>query len=212
MSKIPVYNFDGSEQAEYELDDTLLLTGRGEESTHQAVVAFRAGIRQPVASTKSKSEVAGSRKKPWRQKGLGRARSGYKQSPIWVGGGVAFGPKPRSFAKAMAKRMRRLAFQRAFSEKILGDSVRIIESIQLDTPKTKDFATKLKGLNASGKVLIIVDNIDLNLELASRNMQGISVVNAERVCTYELLLHPVIMVTRAAMPIIEERMKRGGKR
>ncbi|MCK5528841.1 MAG: 50S ribosomal protein L4, partial [Kiritimatiellae bacterium] len=139
MSKLKLYNIDGTASGDIELADELLVLGAGEQAVHDVVVATRNAARQGSASSKHKGEVAGSNKKPWRQKGTGRARAGYRQSPIWRGGAAAFGPKPRSYAVKVNKKVSRLAFGRAFSEKVLHNQVMVLDSLTMAEPKTKLF-------------------------------------------------------------------------
>ena len=127
MSKVPVYNVKGKAVGEVNVPDDLLLSSGGETAVHEAVVAHRAAARTGSASTLRKGEVSGSNRKPWRQKGTGRARAGYRQSPVWRGGSVAFGPKPRDFSKKLNKKVKRLAFRRALSARIAEGSVRVVE-------------------------------------------------------------------------------------
>ena len=137
MSKLAIYDMKGAEQGGFEVPDDLLVRAGGEQAVHDAVVAHLAKKRAGGASTLGKGDVAGSNKKPWRQKGTGRARAGYRRSPIWRGGGVAFGPHPRSYEKKLSKNEKRLAFARALSDKIAGGSVKVIDKIELPEPKTR---------------------------------------------------------------------------
>ena len=174
---------------------------------HEAVVAYLAHQRAGTASTKSKSEVAGSGKKPWKQKGSGRARAGYKQSPIWRGGAVAHGPKPRKYKKKVPKKVAKLAFNRALSSKIENNEVAVIDAFNLDTPKTKSLNSILLNLGLD-RGLIIFDKISENVQLAARNLVGIEVVNADLVNTYQILRHKQILVTKEAMNLLIARVNK----
>jgi large subunit ribosomal protein L4 len=208
MSKLPVCNIKGERVGEISLPDELVLVKKGSQAVHDVVVAHQAGLRAGTASTLTKGEVAGSNKKPWKQKGTGRARAGYRQSPVWRGGGVVFGPKPRSFAKKVPKKVARLAFRRAFGDRVAAGDVIVVDEISLATPRTKDFAEVLKKLSVSAGALIVVDTVDRNLALASRNVPGVGVATSKSVHTYELLRYPKVVVAKAAMPALETRLKK----
>lgn len=209
MSKLPIRGNDGRPSGEYEIADSLLVFDKGAQAVKDAVVRYQANHRQGSASTKNKGEVAGSNRKLWAQKGTGRARTGLRQSPIWRGGGVAFGPRPRSFAKDMPKQVARLAFRRALSDKIASGSVAVVGAIDDSTPKTKAFASQLRALGGVGPTLIITDKVSANLRLGARNLPLVEVVNAASVNTYQLVRYPVILVTEAGMKALELRLQGG---
>lgn len=206
MSKIPLRNVKGDELGAYTLADSLLVKDRGLQAMHDSVVAYMAAQRAGTASTLNKGEVAGSNKKPWRQKGLGRARAGYRQSPVWRGGGVAFGPKPRSYRKKMTKKSARLGFCRAFTEKVEANEVIVLDELKLDSAKTKDFAAMLKKLGAEKGALVLVDRVEETLRRASGNIPCVEVCEARNVNTYQLLRYPVIIATKSAMAGLEKRL------
>jgi large subunit ribosomal protein L4 len=206
MSKLPLKNVKGDSVGDYEVADTLLVLDRGEQAVHEAVVAYGAHQRAGTASTKSKSFVNGSNKKPWKQKGLGRARAGYKQSPVWRGGAVAHGPHPRKYTKKLSKKVVKLAFQRAFSAKIDQGEVTVIDELALAGPKTREFAAVLKNLGLDRGGLFIVDEASENLLLASRNIQRVEVATAKLVNTYQMLRHKNVIVTKAGMAALEARI------
>ena len=141
MNKLKTYDMSGAVSGDVELADELLVLGAGEQAVHDCVVATRNARRQGSASTLTKGEVAGSNKKPWRQKGTGRARAGYRQSPVWRGGATAFGPKPRSYAVKVNKKVGRLAFRRAFSEKVMAEQIKVLDELSLadDTTWVVDY-------------------------------------------------------------------------
>ena len=205
MNSLPLKNINGDSIGEYEIADNLLINNKGEQAVHEAVVAYLAHQRAGTASTKSKSEVAGSGKKPWKQKGSGRARAGYKQSPIWRGGAVAHGPQPRKYKKKVSKKVAKLAFNRALSSKIENNEIAVIDSFNLDTPKTKSLNSILLNLGLD-RGLIIFDKISENVQLAARNLAGIEVVNADLVNTYQILRHKQILVTKEAMNLLIARV------
>jgi large subunit ribosomal protein L4 len=206
MSKIPLKTISGDSVGEYEFADNLLVLDKGEQAVHEAVVAYGAHQRAGTASTKSKANVSGTGAKPWKQKGLGRARAGYKQSPIWRGGAVAHGPHPRKYTKKLSKKVIKLAFQRAFSAKLDQGEVTVIENLALTSPKTKEFTAVLKGLGLDRGALFIVDENNDNVLLASRNIPKVEVVTAKLANTYQLLRYKNVIVTKAGMEALENRL------
>jgi large subunit ribosomal protein L4 len=191
---------------DFDIPDDMLVLDRGEEAVHDTVVAYLAGQRSGSASTLRKGEVAGSNKKPWRQKGTGRARAGYRQSPVWRGGGVAFGPHPRNFALKVNKKVSRLAFRRAFSDKLATGQVRILDQLTLADAKTKSFAILMKSLGISSPALFLVDKMERNVAVASRNIPKVEVTTVKDVNVYQLLRYPIVVVTTAGMNQIRARL------
>jgi large subunit ribosomal protein L4 len=210
MSKVPLKNVKGDSVGDYEVADGLLLQDKGAQAVHEAVVAYLAHQRAGTASTKSKSEVAGSGKKPWAQKGSGRARAGYKQSPVWRGGAVAHGPQPRKYKKKVSKKLARLAFRRAFSAKVAQGEVLVIDAVQLEAPKTKAFAAVLSNLGLDRGGLFIVDTLQENVNLAARNLERVEVVRADLVNTYQMLRHKQVVITEAGMKVLSARLGEEG--
>ena len=210
MSKVPLKNVKGDSVGDYEVADSLLLQDKGAQAVHEAVVAYLAHQRAGTASTKSKSEVAGSGKKPWAQKGSGRARAGYKQSPVWRGGAVAHGPQPRKYKKKVSKKVARLAFRRAFSAKVAQGEVLVIDALQLDAPKTKTFAAELSNLGLDRGGLFVVDTLQENVKLAARNLERVEVVTADLVNTYQMLRHKQVIITEAGMKVLSARLGEEG--
>jgi large subunit ribosomal protein L4 len=205
MSKLSVHDMKGAALAEVDFPDALL-TRKGQQAVHDVVVAYQAGLRAGSASTLGKGAVAGSGKKPWRQKGTGRARAGYRQSPVWRGGGVAHGPHPRSYEKKVPQKVARLAFRSAFSDLIREGRVRILDQLTIAEPKTKVVVGLLKSLGVDHGALILVDKLDKNLLCAVHNLQQIEATTAQSVSTYQLLRYPVVLVTRAALEILQARL------
>jgi len=210
MSKVSVIDLSGNKTGEYDVADEILILKRGSQAVHDVVVACRAGLRAGTASTLGKGEVSGSNIKPWKQKGLGRARAGYRQSPVWRGGGAAFGPKPRSYAKKVGKKVNALAFARILSEKIHDGSLRILSELSLPEPKTAKLAALLKGLKAKGRTLFIIADRDENLMRAARNMKDVALATAKCVSVQQLMFYPNLYATGAAMTGLVERLKRAG--
>jgi large subunit ribosomal protein L4 len=181
--------------------------GRGTEAVHNVVVAMRAARRSGSANTKTKAEVDLSGAKPWRQKGTGRARAGYKSSPIWRGGGVVFGPKPRDYSKKISKSMRRLAFRKALSERINAGDVLTIDKFVVPELKTKLFVDLLRKQTDAEKVLIVSDYFDENTFKSARNVKPVKLATASDVNTEQLLGFQKILVTHKALEQLAERTK-----
>jgi len=179
--------------------------GRGTQAVHDAVVAMRAARRSGSANTKSKADVNLSGAKPWRQKGTGRARAGYKSSPIWRGGGVVFGPKPRDYSKKLPKSVRRLAFQKALSERINAGDVLTIDAFAVKEIKTKSFVQLVKKQIDARKILIVSDAFDENTYKSARNVKPVQLATASDVNTEQLLAFEKILVTEKGLEKLAER-------
>src|SRR3974390_429934 len=173
--KISIKNLDGKSQGELEVKFALAENGKGTQAVHDAVTAYRAAQRSGTACTKNAGEVAGTNKKPWRQKGTGRARAGSFQSPLWRGGGVVFGPKPRDFRKKISRGTKQLALRKALSERLNAGDVLLVDDLKLASHKTKQFVGVLASLKIDGTALIVAQAADKNLELASRNVPMVTV-------------------------------------
>ena len=183
----------------------LIETGRGTQALHDVVVAMRAARRSGSASTKTKATVNLSGAKPWRQKGTGRARAGYKSSPVWRGGGVVFGPHPRDYSKKTSKTLRRLAFQKALSERIKAGDVLTVDKFAVSEAKTKAFVTMVKKQTDARKVLVLSDSFDENTYKSARNVKPVQLVTAADVNAEQLLAFDKILVTPAALEHLAER-------
>jgi len=206
MSKLSVYDMKGKSLEKIDFSDELL-TSKGQQAVHDVVVASQAGIRAGTASTLGKGAVAGSNKKPWKQKGTGRARAGYRQSPVWRGGGVAHGPHPRSYEKTVPVKVARLAFRRAFSDLIREDRIRVLDQLTVPDSKTKVAASILKALGLTRGALIVVDKLDKTLVCALRNIANVEATTARDVSTFQLLRYPVTVLTRSAMDGVRARLE-----
>src|SRR5262244_1815140 len=156
--KLPIKDSKGNSQGELEVKFSLVEDGKGTQAVHDAVVAYQAAQRMGTACTKTMGEVAGSGKKPWRQKGTGRARAGSFASPLWRGGGVVFGPKPRDFSKKVTRKTKQLALRKALTERINAGEVTVLDDIKLDSPKTKGFVGILNSLKVEGTTLLVTDS------------------------------------------------------
>jgi large subunit ribosomal protein L4 len=207
MSNIKVFSPAGKPAGEMTFADERLILDKGEQAVKDVVVAIRNGLRAGTASTLSKGEVAGSNKKPWRQKGSGRARVGLRQNPVWRGGGVAFGPKPRDFSQKVNRKVVQLAFTRALSEKIASGSVVVIEKFDFTEPKTKQMVALLKELGVERSGLIVTDQYEENVALSARNLPNVEVMRAAEVDTYALLYFRTLIATKAGFEALTARMK-----
>ena len=186
----------------------LIENGRGTQAVQDAVVAMRAARRSGSANSKTKAQVDLSGSKPWRQKGTGRARAGYASSVIWRGGGVVFGPKPRDYTKKVSKSTRRLAFQKALSERINAGDVLTVEKFALAEVKTKAFIALVKKATDAAKVLLISDSFEENFYKSARNVKSVSLATATDVNTEQLLAFDKILVTGKALELLAGRTSR----
>jgi large subunit ribosomal protein L4 len=203
--KISVKNTQGQNQGELEVKFELIENGKGTQAVHDTVVAYRAAQRSGTACTKTVGDVSGSNKKPWRQKGTGRARAGSNQSPLWPGGGVVFGPKPRDFAKKVNGKTKQLALRKALSERLKAGDVVVVDDFKVASPKTKEFLGTLAALKLSGTTLIIAA-ADKNLLLASRNVPNVALTTSESLNTYDVLRPDKLVFTRSAFEKVEARL------
>ena len=194
-----------SKSAAKEAQIDIIEDGRGTQAVHDVMVAMRAARRSGTANTKTKAEVDLSGAKPWRQKGTGRARAGYKSSPIWRGGGVVFGPKPRDYSKKISKSVRRLAFRKALSERINAGDVLTIDKFVVPEFKTKSFVDLLRKQTDAGKVLIVSDSFDEKTFKSARNVKRVVLATASDVNTEQLLAFEKILVTPKALEKLAER-------
>jgi large subunit ribosomal protein L4 len=206
--KISVKNIKGKPSGELEVRFPLVEGGKGTQAVHDVVVAYQAAQRMGTACTKTVGEVSGSNKKPWRQKGTGRARAGSHQSPLWAGGGVVFGPRPRDYTKKVSKSTRQLALRKALTERLNAGDVVIVDEIKLGAPKTKDFLGVLDALDIKKTALFVINGADDNLRRASRNVQNIEVTSSDFVNTYQVLRSDKLVFTRGAFEKLEERLQK----
>lgn len=206
MPKVSVYNLEGQTVGEIELSDAVFGAPVNEALLHQAVVTYLNNQRQGTASTKTRAEVRGGGRKPWRQKGTGRARHGSIRSPIWVGGGVTFGPKPREFRQALPKKARRAAMRSALSAKVRDGELIVLETLSMAEPKTKEMAAVLSRLSAERKPLIVLSERDRNVELSTRNLPGAGTTQATDMNVYQVLAHDKLVLTKDAVAKLEEAL------
>src|SRR6266436_2980025 len=205
--KLAIKDIQGKNQGELEVKFPLIEDGKGTQAVHDAVVAYQAAQRMGTACTKTMGEVHGTGKKPWKQKGTGRARAGSFASPLWRGGGVVFGPKPRDYTINVPKKVKSLAFRKALSERLLAGDVIVVDELNLASHKTKDLAVIVATLGGKNKpMLVVTEQVDKNLKLAARNLPNVQVEPVGSVNVYELLRFDKIVTTKAALEKLGARL------
>ncbi len=207
-NKLTILNSDGAESGEIQLNQSWIELDKGEQAVHDSVVAFLAKHRAGTASTKTRGKIRGSGAKPYRQKGTGRARAGTKKSPIWRGGGIVFGPAPRSYAKKINSKVRLLALKRAFSERLSDGDVIVVDEVAVTASKTKLVKAFLAQVNAGEDVLLVTNKVDDNLELAARNLPDVEIMGTGALNPYWLLLFKKIVMTRDAFDTLVARFEK----
>ncbi|WP_010632265.1 50S ribosomal protein L4 [Sporolactobacillus vineae] len=198
MPKLTVFDQKGTEVGNVDLPDSVYGIEPNEHVLYQAVVMQQASQRQGTHAVKNRSAVRGGGRKPWRQKGTGRARQGSIRSPQWVGGGTVFGPTPRSYAYKLPKKVRRLAIRSALSDKVGTSDLIVLDNLKLDAPKTKEFVTVLKNLSVSEKALFVTNEADPAVALSARNIPGVKVLTSEEVNVLDVVAHNKLIVTKEA--------------
>ncbi|ANZ95046.1 MULTISPECIES: 50S ribosomal protein L4 [Brochothrix] len=204
MPKVALLKQDGTNAGELTLNDSIFGIEPNENVVFDAIIMQRASLRQGNHKVKNRSEVRGGGRKPWRQKGTGRARQGSIRSPQWVGGGVVFGPTPRSYSYKLPKKVRRLALKSVLSDKVANEKLVALEGLAFDAPKTKDFIAALAGLKIEGKTLVVIDDASVNAEISARNLQGVTVVKADGINVLDIVAHDNLIITKSAVEKIEE--------
>ncbi|SEU00891.1 large subunit ribosomal protein L4 [Salinibacillus kushneri] len=198
MPKVALYKQDGSNAGDVELVEAVFGIEPNTHVLHEAVQAQQASLRQGTHKVKNRSEVSGGGRKPWRQKGTGRARQGSIRSPQWVGGGTVFGPTPRSYSYKLPKKVRRLALRSALSSKVKDESIYVLDTLAFDAPKTKEVIKMLEGLSVPEDTLIVTAEQDENIERSANNIQGVKVLTVEQVNVLDLLTHDKLVITKDA--------------
>jgi len=206
--KLTVKDIKGNNQGELEVQFPLVENGKGTQAVHDAVVAYRAAQRSGTACTKTVGEVAGTNKKPWKQKGTGRARAGSFRSPLWRGGGVVFGPKPRDFSKKVSHSTKQLALRKALTERLNAGDVLVVDELKLSSPKTREFVGLLSALQINGTTLVVSSVVDKNLTLASRNVPTVELTTSDTLNTYDVLRSDKLLFSRSAFEKIEARLNK----
>lgn len=204
MPKVTLFDQTGSQVGEIELSDSVFGIEPNESVLYDAIVMQQASQRQGTHATKGRSDVRGGGAKPWRQKGTGRARHGSIRSPIWVGGGVALGPKPRSYAYKLPRKQRRLALKSALSTKVKAEEIRVLQDLKFDAPKTKEMLAVLNGLSAERKALVVTAEYDDAVALSARNIPGVKFVAAEGVNVLDVVNYDHLVITQDAVKKVEE--------
>lgn len=204
MPKVALYNQNGSTAGDIELNDSVFGIEPNESVVFDAILMQRASLRQGTHKVKNRSEVRGGGRKPWRQKGTGRARQGSIRSPQWRGGGIVFGPTPRAYAYKLPKKVRRLAIKSALSSKVNDNNLIVLEDLNLDAVKTKEMAPILKGLSIEKKALIVTADANETVELSARNLPGVTVVEANGINVLDVVGHEKLVMTKALVEKVEE--------
>lgn len=203
MPKVALYNMQGSQVGDIDLNEEVFGIKPNESVVHEAVVMQLASLRQGTSSTKSRGEVRGGGRKPWRQKGTGRARVGTIRSPLWRGGAITFGPKPRDYSYTIPKKKRRLALKSVLSAKVQDGEIIVLEDLQFAQPKTKEMVALLKNFDAS-KALVITLNEDENVIKSARNIPGVTSLSATGLNVYDVIYHDKLIITKDAVAKVEE--------
>ena len=203
MANVSVYNIEGKEVGSIELNDAVFGVEANEHLVHMAVVNQLANNRQGTQSAKTRSEVSGGGRKPWRQKGTGHARQGSTRSPQWTGGGVVFAPKPRDYSFKMNKKEKRIALLSALSSKVADNKIVVLDAFNLDEVKTKKFAEVMSNLKVD-KALVVIEGENKNVVLSGRNIPTVKVSATNEINTYDVLKYETLVVTKAAVEKLEE--------
>ncbi len=208
--KVTVKAKDGKDAGEHEVAFDVLENAKGTQAVHEVVTAYRSAQRSGTAKTKDRSEVAGTGKKPWRQKGTGRARVGSRRNPVWRGGGVAHGPRPRDYSKKVNQKTRKLALRKALGERIKDGDVIVVDDLALETKRTKDFIRMMIELQVEENttVLLVDDFSNENLRLGSRNVPGVDTETGATLNTYQVLLYDKLIFSRDAFQAVEGRLNK----
>lgn len=204
MAKVPVYNMDGAQVAETELNDAVFGITPNEAAMHACVVNYLANQRQGTQSTLTRTEVRGGGRKPYRQKGTGHARQGSIRAPQWYHGGVALGPKPRSYRYSLNKKLRRLALLSAFSQKVIDQNLLVIDNLAVEEFKTKTVVKMLDALKVSGKALIVTQEADKKVYKSAANIPGVKTAAVNTLNVYDILNHDAFILSKGAVAKIEE--------
>ncbi len=204
MPKAAVYNVSGEQVSEMELKDSVFGVEINEHAMHQVVKNQLANKRQGTKSTLTRSEVRGGGRKPWRQKGTGRARHGTIRSPLWVGGGVTFAPKSRDYSYTLPKKLKRVAMKSALSSKVANEEIKVLEELKLDGPKTKEMANILKSLEVGKKALIVITDNDEAIVRSAKNIPGVQTISVNTLNVYDILKYDHFIITKDAVERVEE--------
>ena len=205
MANLKVIDQKGKDAGEVTLNDDVFGIKPNESVVFDAIIRQRAGRRQGTSKVKNRSAVRGGGKKPWKQKGTGRARQGSIRSPQWRGGGVVFGPTPRSYAYSMPRKQRRLAIKSVLSQKLIDEDLVVLDQLTMSTPKTKEFKSILDGLKVEGKVLVVSD--DKNVQYSARNLPNVKVITANGLNVEDVVNYDKLVLTKEAIEKIEKNVE-----
>ena len=204
MLKVAVYNQEGKQVKDTELNELVFGIEPNNQAIFDMVLLQRASWRQGTHKVKNRTEVRGGGRKPWRQKGTGRARQGSIRAPQWRGGGVVFGPTPRSYTFKLNRKVRQLALKSALSQKVIDNEMTVLDTITLNAPKTKDMIKVLENLEANRKTLIVMDEVNENVTLSARNIPGVKVIDSKGLNVYDILDCTKLVITEGAIKTVEE--------
>lgn len=204
MPKVDLFNMKGQKVGDLDLNDGVFGVEVNEIAMHTAVVNMLANARQGTQSTKTKHEVRGGGRKPWRQKGTGRARQGSSRSAQWKGGGVVLGPKPRSYRYTINKKVKRIALKSALTSKVLAGDIIVLDKLQLAAVKTREVASMLKSLNVTGSALIVLPGVDDVVAKSARNIEAVKTAYVNTINTYDILKYGKLVITQDAVSKVEE--------
>ena len=204
MAKIDVLNIRGEVVGDMELNDAVFAVEINTSAVHQVVRNYLNNQRQGTQSALTRSEVSGGGKKPWRQKGTGRARQGSTRSPQWYKGGVVFAPKPRDYGFSVNKKVRRLAMKSALTDKLNEKNIIVLDELSFEAPKTKDMVAVLEALKVSSKALIVTEAVEKNVVLSANNIPGIDTTTSTELNVYDILNHDKFIITKAAAQKVQE--------
>ena len=204
MPKVDVYNVEGKKVKELELNENVFGIEPNENIVHSAVVNYLANQRQGTQNTKTRAEVSGGGRKPWRQKGTGRARQGSIRAPQWIKGGIALGPRPRSYVYKINKKERRLAIRSVLSSKVMNNELVVLDSLELKEIKTANMVKTLENLKVTEKALVLLPENNLNVQMSARNIEGVKTLTVNTINVYDLVKYSKVIVTENAVKKLEE--------
>ena len=204
MPKIDVYNIEGKKVSDIELADSVFGIEPNEKIVHSVLVNYMANQRQGTSNTKTRAEVSGGGRKPWKQKGTGRARQGSIRAPQWFKGGIALGPKPRDYSYRLNKKERRLAIRSVLSSKVLENNLVVVDAMNFDAIKTKNMVSALSNLKVEGKTLIVLPEKNENVQKSARNIEGVKTSLVNTINVYDLLKYNKLILTVDAVKNLEE--------
>lgn len=206
MTKVSLFKQDGSQIGEIELNAAVFGVEPNEDVIFDAVIMQRASLRQGTHAVKNRSAVRGGGRKPWRQKGTGRARQGSIRSPQWVGGGTVFGPTPRSYSYKLPKKVRRLALQSVLSQKVLEGKLVVVDELSFTAPSTKEFKSVLNNLKVDAKTLLVLEGTNANAYFSARNLANVKVIDEGNVNVLDVVNYDTLVITKAALSTVEEAL------